>query len=134
MDATEQEIQHMMSEARICSNRTCIEYRIQHRNSTLRNLELERDLSAVRVRYDMLFGQVTTQGAAATARAAATGEEAFRLPNGELMTAEKFMERTRMLSQTRASMEMAEVRNRKVVEELAAMKKEKEAAQLEARR
>jgi hypothetical protein len=134
MDATEQEIQHMMSEARICSNRTCIEYRIQHRNCTLRNLELERDLSAVRVKYDMLFGQVTTQGAAATARAAATGEEAFRLPNGELMTAEKFMERTRMLSQTRASMEMAEVRNRKVLDELAEMKKEKEAAQLEARR
>lgn len=124
----------MMSEARICSNRTCIEYRIQHRNSTLRNLELERDLSAIRVRYDMLFSQVTTQGAAATARAAATGEEAFRLPNGELMTAEKFMERTRMLSQTRASMEMAEVRNRKVLDELAEMKKGKEAAQVEARR
>ena len=130
----EQEIQYMMSEARICSNRTCIEFRIQHRNATIRNLELERELSAVRVRYDMLFNQVTTQGAAATARAAATGEEAFRLPNGELMTAEKFMERTRMLAQTRASMEKADLRMRKILDDHAALKKEKEAAQLEARR
>jgi hypothetical protein len=132
--AREQEIQYMMSEARICSNRTCIEFRIQHRNATIRNLDLERELSAVRIKYDMLFNQVTTQGAAATARAAATGEEAFRLPNGELMTAEKFMERTQMLAHTRASMEKTDARMRKLLEENAGLKKEKEAAQLEARR
>lgn len=121
-------------QARNCSNRTCIEFRIQHRNATLKKLELERDLAAVRLKYDMLFDQVTTQGAAATARAAELGEEAFRLPNGELMSAEKFMERTQMLKQTRATLEQSEARQRKILEENASLKKEKELAVNEARR
>jgi hypothetical protein len=50
------------------------------------------------------------------------------------MTAEKFMERTQMLAQTRASMEKADLRMRKILDDHAALKKEKEAAQLEARR
>ena len=107
----------MMLESRNCSNRTCIEFRIQHRNATIRKLELERELNAIRLKYDMLFDQVTTQGVAATARAAAMGEEAFRLPNGELMTAEKFMERTQMLNQTRASLERSDAKLRKLLEE-----------------
>jgi hypothetical protein len=87
-------------------------------------LELERDLTAVRLKYDMLFNQVATQGAAATARAAEMGEEAFRLPNGELMTAEKFMERNKMLTETRGSLERSEVKNRKILDENTQLKKE----------
>lgn len=132
--AHEQDVQHMMLESRNCSNRTCIEFRIQHRNATIRKLELERELNAIRLKYDMLFDQVTTQGVAATARAAAMGEEAFRLPNGELMTAEKFMERTQMLNQTRASLERSDAKLRKLLEENAQLKKEKELAINEARR
>jgi len=122
------------NQARNCSNRTCMEYRIQHRNATLKKLELERDLTAVRLKYDMLFEQVTTQGVAATARAAAIGEEAFRLPTGELMTAEKFLERSHMLTQTRASLEKAEAKNRRTLDENVQLKKEKEIAVNEARR
>ena len=97
-------------------------------------MELERDLTAVRLKYDMLFEQVTTQGVAATARAAAIGEEAFRLPTGELMTAEKFLERSHMLTQTRASLEKAEAKNRRTLDENVQLKKEKEIAVNEARR
>ncbi len=124
----EQEVQQMMAEARLCSTRSCIEFRIQHRNATMRKLELERELSAIRLKYDMLFDQVTTQGVAATARAAAIGEEAFRLPNGELMTAEKFMERTRMLTETRVSLERLDARMRTLVQENVQLKKDKESA------
>jgi hypothetical protein len=123
-----------LSQARNCTNRTCIEFRIQHRNATLKKLELERDLTATRLKYDMLFEQITTQGVAATARAAAIGEEAFRLPNGELMTAEKFLERTQMLTQTRASLERSDAKLRKVIEENAQIKREKESAVNESRR
>ncbi len=130
----EQEVQRMMADARNCSNRTCIEYRIQHRNATLKRLEVERDLHAVRLKYDMLFNQVTTQGVAATARAAAMGDEAFRLPNGELMTVEKFMERTQILAQTRTSLEKSEAKGRRLIEENARLQKEKESAVNEARR
>ena len=70
----------LLSQARNCTNRTCIEFRIQHRNATLKKLELERDLTAMRLKYDMLFDQITTQGVAATARAAAIGEEAIDAP------------------------------------------------------
>ncbi len=132
--AHEQEVQLMMAEARNCSNRTCIEYRIQHRNATLKKLEVERELQAVRLKYDMLFNQVTTQGVAATARAAAMGEETFRLPNGELMTVEKFMERTSMLTQTRASLEKSEAKVRRLIDENAALQKERELAANESRR
>lgn len=118
----------------MCSNRVCIEFRIQHRNATIKNLEMERNVTAIRLKYDMLFDQVTTQGAAATARAAESGEDAFRLPNGELMTAEKFMERTRMLSQARVALDRSEISNRKHVEEISVLNKEKEAALSECRR
>ena len=130
----EQEVQYMMAEARTCSTRTCIEYRIQHRNVTLKNLELEREHVALRLKYDMLLGQVTAQGVAATARAAAMGEEAFRLPSGELMTAERFTERAQTLHQTRASCERSETKLRKLLEEYAALKREKEYAISEAKR
>lgn len=133
-DGHEQEVQYMMSEARICSNRTCIEYRIQHRNVTLKNLELERELASVRLKYGMLFGQVTSQGVAATARAAAMGEDAFRLPSGETMTAEKFTERTQILHQTRTSLERSENKLRKMLDENALLRKEKESAFNETRR
>ena len=82
----------------------------------------------------MLFDQVATQGAAATARAAELGEEAFRLPNGELMTAEKFMERTQMLTQTRTTLERSDTKLRKILDENALLKKEKELAVNEAKR
>ena len=112
----------------------CIEYRIQHRNATVKKLELERELTAVRLRYDMLYNQVTTQGAAATARAAETGEDAFRLPNGELMTADKFMERTRMLTQTRTSLDRSEANLTKTLDEMKTIRAEKETAVNECRR
>jgi hypothetical protein len=95
---------------------------------------LERELTAIRLKYDVLYNQVTTQGAAATARAAETGEDAFRLPNGELMTADKFMERTRMLTQTRASLEKNDIRLKKVLAESAELQKQKDAASNESRR
>ena len=82
----------------------------------------------------MLFGQITTQGVSATARAAVIGDEAFRLPNGELMTAEKFMERTQMLTQTRSSLERSDAKLRKAHDENAQLKREKEGAINEARR
>ena len=153
MDAHEQEVQRMMAEVRRacfsvyfpsdeycypqahgCSNRNCIEYRIQHRNATVKKLELERELAAIRLKYDMLYNQVSTQGAVATARVAMMGEEAFRLPNGELMTADRFMERTRMLTQTRASLERNELHLNKTLDETKAIRAEKEAAVNECRR
>ena len=99
-----------------------------------KKLELERELAAVRLKYDMLYNQVSTQGAVATARVAMMGEEAFRLPNGELMTAERFMERTRMLTQTRASLERNELHLNKTLDETKAIRAEKEAAVNECRR
>jgi hypothetical protein len=89
---------------------------------------LERELDETRTKYDLLYNQVTTQGAAAVARAAETGEEAFRMANGELMTPEKFMERTRILSQTRLSLERTESKLTTLQNENARLQKEKEAA------
>lgn len=130
----EQEVQYMMAEARLCSSRTCIEYRIQHRNVTMKNLEMEREIKSIRLKHGLLLGQVTTQGVAATARAAAMGEEAFRLPNGELMTAEKYTERTSILNQTRVALERSETKLRKMLEDNATLTKQKEYDSNEIRR
>jgi hypothetical protein len=100
----------------------------------VKKLELERELAAIRLKYDMLYNQVSTQGAVATARVAMMGEEAFRLPNGELMTADRFMERTRMLTQTRASLERNELHLNRTLDETKAIRAEKEAAVNECRR
>jgi hypothetical protein len=97
-------------------------------------LDLERELEAMRLRYDMLFNQVSTQGAAATARASESGEEAFRLPNGELMTAERFMERTRILAQTRSSLEKSEAKLHAATNDVARVENDKEALQNERKR
>ncbi len=97
-------------------------------------MELERDVRDLRIKYDMLYNQVTSQGAAATARASELGEEAFRMANGELMTPDKFMERTRILSQTRASLERMEAKMATLQNENARLQQEKEAAVNESRR
>jgi hypothetical protein len=82
----------------------------------------------------LLFNQVVTQGAAAAARVSETGEEAFRLPNGELMTAERFMERTRILTQTRSSLEKSEGRLNTAMDDIARVEKDKEALVNECKR
>jgi hypothetical protein len=60
--------------------------------------------------------------------------EAFRLANGELMTPDKFMERTRMLTQTRTTLERAEAKLVDVLNDNARLQKEKEVVVNECKR
>jgi hypothetical protein len=74
----------------------------------------------------MLYNQVVTRGEASMAREAATGESGVRLPNGELMTPEKFMSKTKMLNQCTESLHTSEKKSRLLAEENTNLKKERD--------
>jgi hypothetical protein len=109
-----------------CANRLCAQFRLQHRNMTQKRNELEKELEAMRRNHDMIYNQVVTRGEASMMREATTGEGGVRLPNGELMTAEKFLAKTRMMNQCRESLQASEKKARLLVDENARLKQERD--------
>jgi len=109
-----------------CTNRLCTQYRLQHRNMTQKRNELEKELENMRKQHDTLYNQVVTRGEASMMREAATGEDGVRLPNGEVMTAEKFLAKTRMMNQCRESLQMSEKKARLLSDENVRLKQERD--------
>jgi hypothetical protein len=87
---------------------------------------LEKELEGMRRKHAMLFDQVVTRGEASMAREAATGECGMRLPNGEMMTPEKFMNKTKMMNQCMESLQASEKRSRLLTEENTNLKRERD--------
>lgn len=110
-----------------CTNQLCAHFRRQHGLITQRCNGLEKELDAMRLKHDALYNQVVTRGEASLAREAATGEGGLRMPNGELMTAEKFMAKTRMMNQCMASLQASEKRARQLAAENEGLKQERDA-------
>ena len=117
-----------------CTNRLCTQYRLQHRNMTQKRNELEKELEAMRKKHDALYNQVVTRGEASMMREAATGEDGVRLPNGEVMTAEKYMAKTRMMNQCRESLQLSEKKAKALAEENARLKQERDSLYASMRR
>ena len=93
-----------------CSNPLCIQFRTQHRIITQKRNELEKELETLRNQYASHVVQSIPV-------AEAPDETGVRLPNGELMTVEKFMTRTAMMNQCRESLQVSEKRARQFGEE-----------------
>ncbi len=93
---------------------------------TLKRNELEKELDAMRRKHDMIYNQVVTRGEASMMREAATGEAGMRLPTGEMMTAEKYLAKTRMMNQCRESLQASEKKARLLAEENARLKQERD--------
>jgi hypothetical protein len=109
-----------------CPNRLCAQFRIQHRNITQKRNELEKELDVMRRKHDALYNQVVTRGEASMMHEAVTGEDGMRMPNGEMMTAEKFLAKTRMMNQCRESLQVSEKKSRLFAEENARLKLERD--------
>jgi hypothetical protein len=109
-----------------CTNRLCAQFRLQHRNMTLKRNELEKELEAMRRKHDTIYNQVVTRGEASMMREAATGEGGVRLPNGEVMTAEKYIAKTKMMNQCRESLQASEKKARLLTDENTHLKHEKD--------
>ena len=80
----------------------------------------------MRRNHAMLFNQVVTRGEASMAREAATGECGMRLPNGEMMTPEKFMNKTKMMNQCMESLQASEKKSRQLTEDNANLQRERD--------
>jgi hypothetical protein len=109
-----------------CTNRLCVQFRLQHRNMTHKRNELEKELDHARKQHDALFNQVVTRGEASMMREAATGENGVRLPNGEVMTAEKYIAKTKMMNQCMESLQASEKKARALAEENTRLKQERD--------
>ena len=109
-----------------CENKLCAQFRMQHRLITQKRNELEKELDHARKQHAILFNQVVTRGEQTIMREAATGEAGVRLPNGEIMTPEKFMSRTKMMNQCRDSLQVSEKRARQFAEENTRLKQERD--------
>ena len=109
-----------------CTNRLCTQSRLQHRNMTQKRNELEKELENMRKQHDTLYNQVVTRGEASMMREAATGEDGVRLPNGEVMTAEKYLAKTRMMNQCRESLQMSEKKARLLSDDNVRLKQERD--------
>lgn len=108
-----------------CPNKLCAQFRTQHRLMTEKHNRLEKELEHARRQHTMLYNQVVTRGEQSMVREAATGETSVRLPNGEEMTPEKFMAKTRMMNQCRESLQASEKRARQLGEENERLKLER---------
>ena len=109
-----------------CPNPLCTQFRHQHRIITQKRNELEKELDNARKQHTLLYNQVVTRGEQSMMREATTGETGVRLPNGELMTPEKFMARTKMMNQCRESLQVSEQRARQFADDAAKLKVENE--------
>ena len=107
-----------------CPNPLCTQYRLQHRLMTQKHNAAQKELEQARKQHTMLYNQVVTRGEHSMVREAATGESSIRLPNGEEMTPEKFMMRTRMMNQCRESLQASEKRAKQLGEDNARLKVE----------
>ena len=113
-------------EVSTCTNQLCVQFRTQHGIITQKRNELQKELETVRDQHTRLYDQVVTHGKESMIREAATGESGVRLPNGELMTVEKFMTRTKMMNQCRESLQVSEKRARQFGEDNEKLKHERD--------
>ena len=130
----EVEVQRILASSPSCSNRLCIEFRIQHQKATAVRLELENRAKEWESKYQQLHDRLLTRGFDMASREGSTGEvvfllfsscyscsrmcvcvqEGFRMPNGESMSVERVMELSRMLNIVRSSMQKTETRCSKI--------------------
>ncbi len=100
-----------------CANATCVQYRIQHRNMTMKKLELEKELEQLKRAQDAHFNNAVSRNAVTQFRDAATGEMGMMMPNGEVMTKEKIMKKMEIAAKCMETSCAYEKQNRGVTEE-----------------
>ena len=99
-----------------CDNPTCAQYRMQHKNMTLKNLQLQKDVEDLRRLQDNQFHVARAQSAAAQIRDRTTGDLGL-LVNGEVMTPDKVAKKMEIASKCTATLSTMERINRELTDE-----------------
>ena len=117
-----------------CSNPICVQFRIQHRNMTLKRMELEKELEQIRRAQSSEFNQAVETRSVTPMRDATTGEMGLMMRNGEVMTPEKIAKRMEIAATCMKTLQVSETHNRKLCEENTALKQKTELIYTEMRR
>ena len=117
-----------------CSNQVCVQFRIQHKNVTLRRLELEKEIDLMRRAQSSEFNQTVAQNAVAPVRDAVTGDMGLMMHSGEVITPEKILKRMEIAAKCMESLQMSEKLNRQLAAENTTLKTSNEMTYNEMRR
>jgi hypothetical protein len=117
-----------------CTNPTCVQYRIQHKNMTLKKIDLEKELEALQKIHSTHYNTAVTHNAIARVRDAATGDMGLMMPNGEVMTREKVMKKIEIAAKCMETSAAYEKHNRSLTEEIRLLKINYDKAYSEMRR
>ena len=117
-----------------CSNPICAQFRIQHKNMTLKRLELEKELDRMRRAQLSEYHGAIEARTTTPMRDTATGEMGLLMRNGEVMTPEKITRRMEIAAKCLETLQTSETHNRKLSEENKTLKQSNEMVYSEMRR
>lgn len=117
-----------------CTNPVCAQFRIQHKNVTLKRLELEKELDQMRRAQSGQFNKAVEQRSVTPVRDAVTGEMGLMMRNGEVMTPDKIAKRMEMATACMETLQASEKHNRQLAEENRLLKQTNETTYNEMRR
>jgi hypothetical protein len=117
-----------------CTNSICAQFRIQHKNITLKRLELEKELDQMRRAQSNQYNQAIETHSITPMRDATTGERGLMMRNGEVMTPEKIAKRIEIATKCMETLQASEKHNRQLSDENKTLKQSNETIYNEMRR
>ena len=117
-----------------CTNPVCAQYRLQHKNVTIKRLELEKELQQIKRTQTTHYNQALVRNEVTPMRDAATGDMGLMVGNGEIVTPEKLAKRMEMSARCLESLQASEKHNKKLAEENRLLKQGRESVYNEMRR
>jgi len=124
----------MESSPPACTNPICAQFRIQHRNITLKRLELEKELDQMRRAQSNEFNQAVETRSITPMRDAVTGDMGLMMRNGEVLTPDKITKRMEIAARCMETLQASEKQNRQLSEENKLLKQSNETTYNEMRR
>ena len=125
---------NMAEQHSACTNPVCVQFRIQHKNVTLKRLELEKEIDQMRRAQSNQFNQAVEDRSVTQVRDASSGEMGLMMKNGEVMTPQKVAMRMEIAAKCMESLQTSEKHNRQLVEENRILKQNQELTYNEMRR
>jgi hypothetical protein len=117
-----------------CTNPVCAQYRIQHKNVTIKRLELEKELQQIKRIQSAHLNQAMMRNEVTPMRDASTGEMGLMIGNGEIITPEKIAQRMQISAKCLESLQASEKNNKRLTEENRLLKQGRDSAYSEMRR
>ncbi len=117
-----------------CNNPMCVQYKLQHRNMTLKTLDMEKEIERLNRLQSTVYNHAVAQNAVAQICDASSGDTGLRMPNGEVMTQDKVLKKIQIAAKCMETAQAYEKGNRQLTEENKTLRLSYEKAYNEMRR